>query len=171
MRLLRRRLIGYLVIAAAALVVVLLLLIALGYLVLPTPSPVPVKVVQTNYTILEGKGASRKYWFGVILTNSNVSFSDQPSFPQINGYPGYLTPGEKFGADLVLWNNDTENHTVYSASVNPPFGFFDGDPAFPNVVPAGDDPAGYAFTVVAPNHPVASLVLNVTLNALNPPPM
>lgn len=171
MRLFRRRLIGYLVIAASALVVILLVLIALGYLVLPSQQPADVNVTQTNYTILEGKAASGKNWFGVILSNANVSFDDQLTFPNFNGYPGHLTPGATFGVDILLWNNDTVDHTVYSVSVNAPFSYVRSDPTLPNLVPANDDNAAYAFTVRAPNQPGASLVLNVTINALNAPPM
>lgn len=168
MRPFRRRLIGYLVIAAAALVAALLVLITLGYLVLPSAAPAPVRISQTNYTLLEGKDASGAFWFGVIEANSNVSFTDQLTFPDFNGYPARLAPGGTFGVDLVLWNNDTQNHTVYSVTVNAPFRYLGCDPALPIVVPAGADDAAFVFSVRTPDQPGASLALNLTINALTP---
>ena len=100
-----------------------------------------------------------------------MSFSDQLSFPDFNGYPGSLAPGGTFGLDLLLWNNDTANHTVYSASVAPPFTFLRSDPPLPSPVPAGVDNAAFTFTLQAPNSPGTSVVLNITVNALNAPPM
>lgn len=172
MKFTRRGLIGYLVIVASALVVVLLVLIALGYLVLPSKTPASVNIVQTNYTILEGKGATGVYWFGVIgSSGANVSFDDQLTFPNFNGYPANLSPGSSFGVDVLLWNNDTLNHTVYSVSVNSPFALLGSKPTLPVNVPSRDDNAAFVFTVQTPNQPGASLVLNITINALNPPPL
>ena len=166
----RRRLVGYLVIAAAALVAVLLVLIGLGILVLPSSSPAPVSVTETNYTVLEGKTAYGSYWFGIIESGFNASFTDRLSFPGFNGYPGNLAPGGSFGVDVLLWNNDSTAHTVYSVSVAPPFIYLTSDPTLPIPVPAGADNAAFTFTVRAPNTPGASYALNLTINALNPAP-
>jgi hypothetical protein len=154
----RRRILGYAVVAAAAVVALLLVLIALGYLVIPTSPSVPVRITETQYTILEGTNASGKYWFG----------PDTLSYSGFNGYPGNFTAGSTFGVPIVLINYDSQPHTVYSVSVNSPFKFLSSDPPVPCVVPAGADDAGFEFTVSVPNSPGSSFVLSVTINAVSP---
>lgn len=160
----RRRFLGALVLAAAVVVALLLVLISLGYLVLPSASPAPVNIVRTHYTILEGTSASGQYWFGL-----DGNFSDQLTYPDFDGYPANLTPGGTFGVPIVLWNNDTVNHTIYSVGVNAPFVLVRSDPALPIVVPTGVDDASFVFTVRVPNQPGASLGLDLTIDALGGP--
>lgn len=160
----RRRLLGSLVLAAAVLVALLLVLISLGYLVLPSASPASVNIVRTHYSILEGTSASGQYWFGL-----DGNFSDQLTYPDFDGYPANLPPGGTFGVPIVLWNNDSVNHTIYSVSVNAPFELVRSDPALPIVVPTGVDDASFVFTVRVPNQPGASLGLSVTIDALGGP--
>jgi hypothetical protein len=154
----RRRFLGYAIVAAAAVVVLLLVLIALGYLVIPTSPSSPVRITATEYTILEGTNSSGGYWFG----------PDSLSYPGFNGYPGNFTPGSTFGVPIALYNYDSQNHTVYSVAVNPPFKFVGSNPPLPCVVPAGEDSANFEFTVSVPNSPGASLVLSVTINTVSP---
>ena len=55
-------------------------------------------------------------------------------------------------------------------SVNAPFAYVRSSPSLPNLVPPNDDSAAYSFMVRAPDQPGASLVLNITINALTAPP-
>ncbi len=170
MRLGRRKAIGYAVVAATGLVIVLIVLIGFGYLALPSKSPAPVTIAESQFTILEGKNASGGYWFGFNQANLTIVNADQYNYSGLNGYPTTVQPGATFGVVVVLWNHDAQNHTVYSVDVSPPFTYVNSDPAIPVSVPAGYDSAGFTFTVQAPNDAGASLTLVMTINALLPPP-
>jgi hypothetical protein len=158
MKLRRRRLVSLGVVAATAVVVVLVALIGLGYLVLPQSASAPITISETQWTILEGTNASGGYWFG----------PNTLSYPGLNGYPLSVAPGSTFGVPIVLWNHDNANHTVYSVLVGLPFTYVRSDPPVPIVVPAGEDSASFEFWVTAPSEPGASLMVTITINALNP---
>lgn len=140
--------------AVTGLVVVLLVLIAIGILVLPATSPAPVTVTEVRWTILEGTTASGLGWFG------------ESQFNYTNGFPVNETAGGSMTLSVTLTNLDTLNHTIYSVLAMPPFNVSSVQPEVPRVIPHSVDNALFQITVSVPNDPGHSLVLQLTVNAL-----
>jgi hypothetical protein len=142
--------------AATGLVVLLLILIAIGVLVLPAASPASVTVTEVRWTILQGTTSSGLAWFG------------QGQFNYTNGFPVNETAGGSMTLSVSLTNLDTLNHTIYSVVAMPPFNVSSVQPAVPRVVPHSVDNALFQITVSVPDDPGRSLVLQLTVNALEP---
>lgn len=146
-----------LIAVAAAVVVVLVGLIAAGVLVLPLAPPTTVTISEVQWTVLEGTTAQGYGWFG----NSSFTWDHR------NGFPLTLSPGSSFQLPWTTANMDGVNHTIYSVSVNPPFRLVSTWPTVPVVAPGGEDSVVFEFQISVPSTASGSMVLQVTVNALN----
>ena len=157
----KRRYFWYAVLGIALVVVVLLALIGLGVLV-PAggASPAPVTVSYVHWTVLQGDvgNNSSEGWFGPSEVN----------YTKAEGYPHPVASGGTFTVSWVVSNAGGAAHTVYSATVAPPYSLLSTRPSLPVVVPAGEDTAIFTFTVRAPSDPGASIPLSITVDALPP---
>ncbi|MGI0052999.1 MAG: hypothetical protein ACRECR_01900 [Thermoplasmata archaeon] len=159
MRKLQRRSIWTITVGAGASVVVaLLVLVGVGVLILPdTSSSSPVSVTAVQVTILQGTLANGQGWFG----SSPYTLTGAA-----NGYPYHVSPGASFSITLVLTNNDSLPHTVYSVSVSPPFTFAGTNPTLPATLAPFQDTAPLTVVVGAPSSPGTTSTLLLTINAL-----
>ncbi len=151
------------VLIAVGLLVVLLGLVAAGVLRVPASGPAaPVKIQVVCVTILQGTNATGYPWFG-------------PSPFCMSGI-GYNLPyssaaGSTVNLPIPILNLDTNNHTLYSVQVGPPFTLQQTLPPLPYEVdsfiynPEGID-GGLMVFVTLPNSPGLSAGVNVTINAL-----
>lgn len=151
----RRRTLGLIAVAAIAAV----LLLALGVFLLRLPSAVEtVTVVQ--WTIQQGTTSQGKGWFGPSEFN----------FTEAKGFPMTVAPGGQVTVDWSFQNNDSVSHTIYAVCAGAPFGVPGTSPPLPTLVLAGADNAALEVTVPAPSDAGASLVLDLTVYAVSPPP-
>lgn len=156
----RSRFITWAVIAAAVLVAALLTLVAVGELrISSSPSAGTLTVSEVQWTILQGTIInSSTGWFGPSTFN----------YTNASGFPLQVAAGSQFIVPLVLSDLGGQSHPMCSALASSPFSVVATHPTLPVKVPAGEDDAGFSFTIQTPNSPGAVLVLGITLNALSP---
>ncbi len=162
MRTRRKVLWATLVGVVAAALAVLLVLIALGILVLPGTAPsATVNVTAVHFTILQGTNQTTGLpWFGPSPFNETGP---------ANGYPLSVAPGAAFSVPVVLTNNDHVAHTLYSVGGTSPFTVTGTNPGLPVSFPPGEDEI-FVISLTAPSGAGATVVLDITLNALPPSP-